>query len=389
MTANPTLQEVVGAAREIARGVTARASEEVDRLPRWPEESLRALQQAGLGGLVVPGEAGGLGFGLLGLVRVCEELGRVCGSSAICFGMHSVGAAVIAAKATERQKDELLRPIAEGRHLTTLGLSEPGTGAHFYLPQATLKRVSEADFEVSGTKSFITNGGYSDSMVISVVAEDPDAVPGSFSCLVAKTRAPGVEWVERDWGGLGMRGNSARSAELRQVRVPAVNLLGREGDETWYVFNVIAPYFLMAMAGTYLGIAAAGVDEVRTQLGQRLYSHTGGALGEVGILQHRLGTIWAQVERTRQFIYAAATQGDAGDESALPALLSAKAEVADCAVEVLNEAMTLAGGRGYRDNGLLARLLRDARAAHVMSPTTDILRTWTGRALLNLPLLGD
>jgi alkylation response protein AidB-like acyl-CoA dehydrogenase len=71
------------------------------------------------------------------------------------------------------------------------------------------------------------------------------------------------------------------------------------------------------------------------------------------------------------------------------ALLSAKAEVAECAVAVSNEAMTLAGGIGYGENARIARCLRDARAAHVMAPTTDILRTWTGRAVLGQPLLAE
>ncbi|GIV95497.1 MAG: hypothetical protein KatS3mg057_0154 [Herpetosiphonaceae bacterium] len=69
--------------------------------------------------------------------------------------------------------------------------------------------------------------------------------------------------------------------------------------------------------------------------------------------------------------------------------MSAKAEVADCTINVVNEAMTLSGGIGYRENAKLSRLLRDARAAHIMGPTTDILRTWVGRLLLDQPLLGD
>ena len=226
-------------------------------------------------------------------------------------------------------------------------------------------------------------------MVVSVASGETESTPGRFSCLVMETRAPGAHWLERDWDGFGMHGNAALSVELREVRVPPANLLGREGDQIWYVFSVIAPYFLMAMAGTYLGIAAAGVEEARRHMLDRHYSHTGAALSESALLQHRLGTLWAQVERTRRLLYHAAAEGDGGNDSALPAILSAKAEVADCAVSVLNEAMTLAGGRGYREAGPLSRMLRDARAAHVMSPTTDILRTWTGRALLELPLLAD
>ena len=80
---------------------------------------------------------------------------------------------------------------------------------------------------------------------------------------------------------------------------------------------------------------------------------------------------------------------DAGADDALIALCAAKAEVADCATQVVNESMTLLGGKGYANDSRIQRMLRDARAAHVMSPTTDILRTWTGRALLGLPLLAE
>jgi len=86
-------------------------------------------------------------------------------------------------------------------------------------------------------------------------------------------------------------------------------------------------------------------------------------------------------------VYAAAAQGDTGAADALPAVLASKAAAGDTAVHLANEAMTLCGGAAYRDNSRLARILRDARAAHVMAPTTDMLKGWVGRALLNLPLL--
>ena len=93
------------------------------------------------------------------------------------------------------------------------------------------------------------------------------------------------------------------------------------------------------------------------------------------------------VEATRQLVHAAARKGDAGEPDALPSILACKAAAGDAAVRIANEAMTLCGGAGYRDNGRLARILRDARASHVMAPTTDMLKTWVGRALLGLPLL--
>jgi alkylation response protein AidB-like acyl-CoA dehydrogenase len=165
--------------------------------------------------------------------------------------------------------------------------------------------------------------------------------------------------------------------------------LGKEGDQLWYVFNVVAPYFLVAMAGTYLGIAVAALSEAQNHLKKRTYAHSVVTLSHIPVLQHRLGSLWAVVERTRQFVYYAAHIYDTGAPEALAAILSAKAEVGDCVVQVVNDVMTLLGGIAYRDDATLGRLLRDARAAHVMAPTTDLLRIWTGRTLLGEPLLGD
>lgn len=353
----------------------------------WPAEPLRALQAAGLGGLVAPRAVGGAGLGMRGLVGVCEALGRVCASTAICYGMHAVATAVVAAKATERQTKEFLAPIAAGEHLTTLALSEPGTGAQFWLPQTRAMREVNG-VRIDGEKSFVTNGSQADSYVLSTVAAEPDAPVGEFSCVLVPADAEGLSWLD-DWDGIGMRGNSSRRLQLSDVHVSADHLLGSPGDQIWYVFEVVAPYFLVAMAGTYLGVAQASLDEATAHLTRRRHSHTGRALAAEPVLQHRLGTLWAQVERTRRLVYWAAEESDAGGPQAIPALASAKAEVAECAVGVTNEAMTLVGGIGYRDRSPLERHLRDARAAHVMSPTTDILRSWAGRAVLGLPLLGE
>jgi isovaleryl-CoA dehydrogenase len=118
---------VLDRAAAIARDVAGPAAESVDRDARWPEETIRALQGAELGGLVVPEDAGGLGFGLIGLARVSEILGRECASGALSFGMHCVASAVVAAKATAAQRGRYLEPIAAGEHLTTLSFRPRST----------------------------------------------------------------------------------------------------------------------------------------------------------------------------------------------------------------------------------------------------------------------
>src|SRR5690242_1452734 len=130
------LRHALHLAREVAGAVLTPNAARVDAEGSWPDVGLRALQDARLGGLVVSPEHGGLGLGLLALTQVAEILGGACASTALCFGMHCVAAAVLGAKATADQARRYLEPIAAGTHLTTLALSEPGTGAHFYIPQA-------------------------------------------------------------------------------------------------------------------------------------------------------------------------------------------------------------------------------------------------------------
>ena len=382
------LDTVIARAKRVACEVLGPASRSVDEERRWPESGIRALQDMRLTGLTVPEAQGGLGHGLLALARVCEELGRECASTSICFGMHAVGAAVIAAKATSIQQHELLSSIAEGKHITSLALSEPGTGTYFYYPQTKLSLHGEASLVLSGAKCFVTNGGHANSYVVSTVSADRDAPPGHFSCVVLPMDTKGMQWGPA-WSGVGMRGNSSRSLQLDDVQIPRENLLGNEGDQIWYVFNVITPYFLVAMAGTYLGVASAALDDARSNLQERRHEHSGALLAENHIVQHRLGQTWATVARTRALLYRAASKGDAGDPDALITLFSAKAEVADCAVDVVGQAITLSGGRGYRDGSRLHRMLRDVQASHIMAPTTDTLRSWTGRALLGRPILGE
>ncbi len=382
------IHALIQKATEISQEVVKKESHVADEEGVWVEKSMAALKQAGLTALTVPVECGGHGHGLYALARICEELGKGYASTGLCYGMHCVGTAVIAAKATDWQKKTYLEPIAKGHHLTTLSLSEQGTGAHFYFPQTSLMPLSDSNFLINGAKTFVTNGGQVDSYVLSTVGASDIAAPDQFSCIILDEGTEGMQWG-KEWDGLGMRGNSSRSLKLENVQVSDKQILGEKGDQLWYVFNVVAPYFLIAMSGTYLGIAERALLEAKNTLARRMYSHNGTGLAQVSLLQHRLGTLWAKVERTRQLIYNAALLGDKGDESAVLSILAAKAEVASCAVDTVNEAMTLSGGIAYENNGLLGMLMRDARAAHVMAPTTDILYTWIGRALLDQPLLSD
>lgn len=382
------IDALISRAAGIGKEVASKEALTADQNGTWIHETMQALKDSRLTGLMVPERHGGLGQGLFALARICEELGKSYSSAGLCFGMHCVGTAMIASKATQWQQQEYLVPIAEGKHITTLAVSEVGTGAHFYFPQTPLIALTDDDYLVSGKKSFVTNGNHADSYVVSTLGASADAEADQFSMVLVDSGSPGMEWGP-EWDGLGMRGNSSRSLHLNDVHITDKHILGEKGDQLWYVFNVVAPYFLMAMAGTYLGIADTALNIAKESLAGRRYTHNGSSLSQLSLLQHRLGTLWANVERTRRLIYHAAQSGDFNAPDALINILSAKAEVGNCCVNVVNEVMTLTGGLGYKDNSHLAMLLRDARASHVMSPTTDMLYTWIGRALLDQPILSE
>ncbi len=383
---SPRIRALQELAREVVEAHVAPHAGEVDAQAAWPAHSMKAFAEAGLMGLQVPTPLGGHGQGLVALSVLTEAIGRACPSSALCFGMHCVGTAVIAAKASPVHEERYLRPIAHGRHITTLSLSESGSGTHFYLPRTRLTQLDDG-FIIDGEKQFTTNGGHADSYVLSVApanGESPQA--GDFSCVVLDAETDGIEWLQ-PWAGLGMRGNSSRGLRLTRARVPAANLLGEQGDQLWYVFEVVAPYFLMAMAGTYLGIAQAALEATGLHLRSRRYAHSGDALADADVLQHRYAAMWMAVEKTRGLVREAAARGDAGHAEALPYILACKADAGDTAVQVTNDAMTLCGGMAYRENSRIAQMLRDARASHVMAPTTEVLKLWLGRSLLGVPML--
>ncbi|HYD53720.1 MAG TPA: acyl-CoA dehydrogenase family protein, partial [Gemmatimonadaceae bacterium] len=190
---------LVAKARDIAQTVTSPGAEEDDRAARWPASTMRALADAGLLGLTAPREVGGLDAGMRGLVAISEVLARESASAGLCFAMHCVGTAVIAAKATPMQRDRYLDPIARGRHVTTLALSEPGTGAFFFYPESALTRTPSG-FEVTGTKGFVTNGAHADSYVISTAPLPGEGDEGQFNCVLVNHGLPGLTWLD-GWSG--------------------------------------------------------------------------------------------------------------------------------------------------------------------------------------------
>ena len=366
-------------AREIAESTLRAKADEVDRKRAYPKQGLGALGRSGLMGVLVPASFEGFGGTLSDLAVVCEALGWGCASTAMCFLMHACGTAVIGAKATPEQGSAWLRPAAKGRSIATLAFSERGTGAHFYAPEisATTKNGS---FVLNGRKSFVTSGGHASLYPVLVNAS---GAPG-LDVIVVTSDLPGVGF-EGSWDGIGMAGNSSIAMTLDDVNVPKENIIGAEGDGQSLVFDVVAPTFLIGLAGVNVGIAQAALETTAEHAKNRRYP-TGQALAEIQAIQMGLADMSIALEAARRLLREAARAADAGEETALPLVMQAKIAATEAAASVTDRAMRIGGGQAYSRSLPLERHWRDARAGAVMAPTNDVLREWLGKILTGLPL---
>lgn len=367
-------------ARQITDEVIAPAAAAVDAERRFPQESMEALGKAGLLGLLVPKELGGLGGNLSNLSAITEIVAAACGSTAMCYLMHNCAAAVVAAKATPDQQERYLRPIARGEKLGTLAFSETGTGAHFYAPE--IKAEPEAgQFVLNGKKSFVTNGDKADFVIVIANASSPELGTDMF---IVDTDAPGLRF-DGEWDGIGLSGNNSIALSLERVKVTAAQLVGAEGDGMGLVFQVVAPTFILGVAGVNAGIARGAYQTALRHAQTRKYAD-GRGLAELQAIQFYLSDMFGGVESASLFVRNAAAKAVRGDEDAILHVMQSKVQASEQAIRVTNLAMQVCGGQGYTKALPAERYLRDARAGAVMAPTTEVLKEWVGKSVAGVPL---
>jgi isovaleryl-CoA dehydrogenase len=368
---------VLAEVRDLAQALIAPGAAAIDRESRFPHAQLTALGQVGALGLLVPGEQGGAGAGLVALADACEAVGGACASTGMVFLMHSVTAATVAGGGGELAP-RLLEGMASGDVLGTLAFSERGTGAHFYAPELRAERRDGA-VRVSGRKAFVTAGGHADVMLVLLQSEGE-----GLDCYAVRKDAAGVRF-EGSWDGLGMRGNSSIAVEFEEVALGADALIGEAGGAAALVFGVVAPTFLVGLAAVNIGIAQAALSAALEHSKARRYPD-GVALVEVATVQHTLADMDIDVRAARTLLQEAARLGDSGDEAALVALMESKVLCTDMAARVTQAALEVCGGQGYTPALSIERHLRDARAGAVMAPTNGVLRTWSAKAIAGIPV---
>jgi alkylation response protein AidB-like acyl-CoA dehydrogenase len=372
-----------GRAAEVARDVLAVHAADVDRQGRWPSESMAALGQAGLLGLAVPREFGGAGAGPRAFAAVTRACAERCASTAMVYLMHVCGIRVIAAAVGLAVREEVLRAAAAGRHLSTLAFSEKGSRSHFWSPVS--QAVSDgATHRLSADKSWVTSAGQADSYIVSTRAADGTDPTASTLYYVPKG-AHGLT-TSGPWDGLGLRGNASAPMRMDDVRVPSSHRVSGEGQGFAVMMEVVLPWFQLGSAAVSVGITRAATGATRQHLLASTFEHLGQPLASLPNLRARLAQMQIAADAQQAFVEHVAAQMESPGPSTMLAVLESKASAAEAALNVTDLAMRTCGGAAFSRHLSVERNFRDARAAAVMAPTTDVLHDFIGKALLGLPL---
>jgi alkylation response protein AidB-like acyl-CoA dehydrogenase len=358
---------------------------EVDREARFPTESIEAIRAAGLLGLGVGEQFGGPGGTPREIAETIEMVSGACGSTGMIYTMHVVATQTLQAcvPADDGPLADALRAIAAGEHLTTIAFSEKGTRSHFWAQVSTATETA-AGVTVDAEKSWVTASSHADTYVTSVRA------PGSSDPLVTElylvdSETPGIE-IQAPFDGLGMRGNGSSPVRFTGVAVDHERRLGDPAAGFGVMMSATLPWFVLGCASCCVGLSGSALEQAAAHASTARLEHEGSSLADLPTVRARLGNAKVRHMQARALLYELAGQLEAGAPEAQLGVLALKAAAAEMAIEVTDTAMRVGGGAAYSRHLPLERLFRDARAASVMAPTTDLLVDFLGKSLTGQPL---
>jgi alkylation response protein AidB-like acyl-CoA dehydrogenase len=366
--------------RRVAAEQIAPYAADVDEKARFPREALDALAQAGWLGLTIPTDYDGQGQGMLVACATLDEIAQCCASTAMVYLMHLCGCACYTADAGGHE--DTLRQVANGTHLSTLAWSERGSRSHFWAPvsQAT---QNDGQVVLSAQKSFVTSAGEADGYVVSTRIPAEVEVGDTVLYLV-RNDDEGFR-VSGAWDSLGMRGNASAPMVLEDCQIPTERALCEPGQGFPRMLEVL-PWFNLGNAAISVGIAEAATHATTKHLTAARLEHMNSRLADLPNLRARLAQMRIETDRARAHLVSALDAVESDAPNAMLLVLSSKAAAAESAMRVTDLGMQACGGAAFGKHLSLERNFRDARAASVMAPTSDVLHDFIGRALCGMEL---
>ena len=372
------LQEIRELCAQIAEEVVEPLREELDRENRFPAELMKVFADSDLFRIYIPEEYEGLGMGALALCVATEELSRVCGGVAVCFAANALGAMPILLSGNEEQKKRYLPRLASGEMLAAFGLTEPDAGSDAgAIKTRAVKDEKDGSYVLNGTKQWITNGGEAGLYTI-IAMTDPSRGARGASAFIVEDGTPGFTYGKKE-DKMGIRASATRELIFEDCRIPAGNLIAREG-----MGFIIAMKTLdrsrPGVAAQAVGIAQGALDEAllyasqRKQFGQRVDSFQG--------IQFMLADMATRVEAARALTYSSARMMDAGAKRFEKEAAMAKVFASDMAMSVTTDAVQILGGYGYMREYPVEKMMRDAKITQIYEGTNQIQRSVIATALI-------
>jgi alkylation response protein AidB-like acyl-CoA dehydrogenase len=353
---------------------------EVDEKGRFPRESIKALANGGFLGLTLPTEFGGMGEGIALSCAALEQIARRCASTAMVYLMHLCGCACYAAHS--KGHEEILREAARGNHLSTLAWSEKGSRSHFWAPVSQAVKKN-GNIILKAKKSWVTSAGEADGYVVSTRTPGSDQATETVLYLVRK-EDPGLK-VNGVWDSLGMRGNASAPMELEGCEIPMERELCTPGQGFPRMLEIL-PWFNLGIMAISVGIAEAAIQTTVAHLTSASLEHMQNRLSDLPNLRARLAQMRIDTDRARAYLVAALDAVETGAANATLLVLGSKAAGSEAAIRVTDLGMQSCGGAAFSKHLSLERNFRDARAASIMAPTSDVLHEFIGRALCGMTL---
>ena len=373
-------------AKTIADEVVRPVAAEYDRKGEFPWPVVEKMAEAGLFGVYIGEEYGGIGAEdrTMNMVLVTEEISKACGGIALAFAGTALGTLPIIIAGSDEQKAKYLPAIAAGKRLAAFALTEPQAGSDAAGIRTTAIRDGD-HFVVNGIKQWITNGGDAEVYTV-VVMTNPEKGPRGASTLVIEKGTPGFSFGKEE-DKMGIRASSTRELVFEDCRVPVENLLGREGTgfiTAMKTFDASRP----GVGAQALGIAQGALDLAvdwainRKQFGAPVSSFQG--------LRFLLADMAMQVEAARALIYATSRHidGNPKDRSTIYSAMS-KCFASDVAMRVTTDAVQVFGGSGYMRDYPIEKFMRDAKITQIYEGTNQIQREEISRILIGDHISGQ
>ena len=350
----------------------------VDRDGAFPERGVKALAEAGLMGAVSAPDVGGLGLGFRGAATIVGRLAQECGSTAMVACMHFCGTSVLEAFGSP----EIRRAAASGSHLSTLAFSEAGSRSHFWAPTSTATR-DNGHITLNARKSWVTSASRATAYVWSSQPAAPGA--GLSTLWLVPSKTSGIQ-VQGPFDGLGLRGNDSSAVAADGVRVAESARLGEDGKGFDIMMSAVLPMFNVLSAACAVGIMESAVQRTAQHASGTRNAHLESSLADLPTIRNYIARMRVKADMARTLLGDTILALEGGRPDAMLRVLSCKAAAGEAAIDVAGTAMRVCGGAAFRKDVAVERCFRDAHAAGVMGPTTDVLYDFIGKAVCGQPL---